>query len=283
MSNDVALFVDLENVVTSLWNTHRQAPDPMRWVEKAQKYGLVSFARAYGDFTQEHLRDLEPRLRVAGIEPFMCPVKVRGERAQSTVDMNVAIDLYEVALDRVNTSSFLLMAGDSDYVRIVTRLRLRLGKTVIIAGVPGSISRALVESAGGNADPLEISKISDDPEVELELIRRVHEFEITRRNGVLPVFRWMAEYLKHERNRDLIQPELVEGKLSELKNRGILRQELTIGSNGDTVRTTSLDHFHEIVQAALASMPLSQPPQSPIAQQSMGQQSIGHRPVVLEP
>lgn len=256
MNGDVALFVDLENVVTSLWNTHRQAPEPMRWIEKAQKYGLISFARAYGDFGQEHLRDLEPRLRVAGIEPFMCPVKARGERAQSTVDMNVAIDLYEVAQDRVNTSTFLLMAGDSDYVRIVTRLRLRLGKRVIIAGVPGSVSRALVESAGGENDPLEISKISDDPEVELELIRRINEFELTRRNGVLPVFRWMAEYLKHERNRDLIVPELVEGKLSELKNRGVLRQELTIGSNGDTVRTTSLDRFHPLVQEALAEEPL---------------------------
>lgn len=257
MSGDVALFVDLENVVTSLWNTHRQAPDPMKWAEKAQTYGLVSFARAYGDFTQEHLRDLEPKLRVAGIEPFLCPVKVRGDRSQSTVDMNVAIDLYEVAQDRPATTTFLLMAGDSDYVRIVTRLRFRLGKTVVIAGVPGSISRALLDAAGGTSDPLEISKLSDDPEVELEIIRRINEFEISRRNGVLPVFRWMAEYLKHDRNRDLIAPELVEGKLSEFKNRGILRQELTIGSNGDTVRTTSLDRFHQLVQDALADVPIA--------------------------
>jgi uncharacterized LabA/DUF88 family protein len=263
LSGDVALFVDLENVVTSLWNTHRQAPDPMKWIDKAQKYGLVSFARAYGDFSQEHLRDLEARLRVAGIDPFPCPVKARGDRAQSTVDMNVVIDLYEVALDRPNATTFLLMAGDSDYVRIVARLRVRLGKTVVIAGVPGSVSRALVDAAGGNSDPLEISKISDDPEVELEIIRRINEFEITRRNGVLPVFRWMAEYLKHERNRDLIAPELVEGKLSEFKNRGVLRQELTIGSNGDTVRTTSLDRFHPLVQDALADVPAN--PISPMA------------------
>ncbi len=254
---NVALFVDLENVVTSLWNTHRQAPDPMKWVEKAQKYGLISFARAYGDFSQDYLRDLEPRLRVAGIEPFSCPVKTRGERSQSTVDMNVAIDLYEVAQDSPSTATFMLMAGDSDYVRIVTRLRLRLGKTVVIAGVPGSVSRALVEAAGGNADPIEISKAPDDPEIEKEIIRRINEFEVTRRNGVLPVFRWMAEYLKHERNRDLIAPELVEGKLSEFKNQGILRQELTIGSNGDTVRTTSLDRFHPLVQEALDEAPLS--------------------------
>jgi uncharacterized LabA/DUF88 family protein len=253
LSGDVALFVDLENVVTSLWNTHRQAPDPRKWVEKARKYGLVSFARAYGDFSQDHLRDLETRLRVAGIEPFACPVKQRGDRAQSTVDMNLAIDLYEVAQDRPNTDTFLLMAGDGDYVRIVNRLRLRLGKEVIIAGVPGSVSRALVEAAGGNADPIDIAKVPDDPEIDLEIVRRINEFELSRRNGVLPVFRWMAEYLKHERNWDLIPPELVEGKLSELKARGILRQELVIGSNGETVRTTALDRFHPLVEQALGA------------------------------
>lgn len=259
MDADVALFVDLENIVTSLWNTHRQAPDPRKWVEKARKYGLVSFARAYGDFSQDHLRDLEVRLRVAGIEPYNCPVKQRGERSQSTVDMNLAIDLYEVAQDRPTTATFLLLAGDSDYVRIVNRLRLRLGKEVIIAGVPGSVSRALVEAAGGNADPLEISKVSDDPEVEIEVIRRIFEFEQSRRSGVLPVFRWMAEYLKHERNWDLIPPELVEGKLSDLKTRGILRQELVIGSNGDTVRTTALDRFHPLVEHALSLEPVLTP------------------------
>jgi len=251
LSGDVALFVDLENVVTSLWNTHRQAPDPRKWVEKARKYGLVSFARAYGDFSQDHLRDLEMRLRIAGIEPYNCPVKQRGERSQSTVDMNLAIDLYEVAQDRPQTETYLLLAGDSDYVRIVNRLRLRLGKEVIIAGVPGSVSRALVEAAGGNADPLEISKAPDDPDAEFEIVRRISEFELSRRNGVLPVFRWMAEYLKHERNWDLIPPELVEGKLSEFKTRGILHQELVIGTNGETVRTTSLDRFHPLVEEAL--------------------------------
>jgi len=257
MAGDVALFVDLENIVTSLWNAHRQGPDPIRWIEKARKYGLLSFARAYGDFAQDHLRDLEPRLKVAGIEPYRCAVKVRGDRQQSTVDMNLALDMYEVADDKPQTTTFMLMAGDSDYLRLVTRLRLRLGKNVVIAGVPGSISRDLVEAAGGNADPLEITRVSDDPAVELELIRRINGFELTRRNGVLPVFRWMAEYLKHERNRDLIAPEMVEGKLSDLKTRGILRQELTIGSNGDTVRTTSLDRFHLLVQEALAD---DQPP-----------------------
>lgn len=255
MDGEVALFIDVENIVTSLWNTHRQAPDPRGWVNKAFRYGLITFARAYADFSLDHLRDLEHRLRIAGIEPFNCPSKIRGERAQSTVDMNVAIDMYEVAQDQPNTQTFILMAGDSDYVRIVNRLRLRLGRTVVIAGVPGSVSRALIEAAGGNADPIEIAQLPDDPEIDKELIRRINEFEMSRRNGVLPVFRWMAEYLKHERNRSLIAPELVEGKLSEFKERGILRQEMTLGSNGEPVRTTQLDRFHPLVQEALAGVP----------------------------
>ena len=65
---------------------------------------LMGFARAYGDFSQPFLGRLESRIRVAGIEPFHCPTKVRDDRTQSTVDINVAIDLYEVALDRPSTS-----------------------------------------------------------------------------------------------------------------------------------------------------------------------------------
>jgi uncharacterized LabA/DUF88 family protein len=264
VDGDVAVFVDLENISTSLWNAHRQASDPRSWIDKALQYGLITFARAYADFGMDHMRDLEARLRVAGIEPYNCPSKVRGERAQSTVDMNVAIDMYEVAQDQPRTQTFVLFAGDSDYVRIVNRLRLRLGRTVVIAGVPGSISRALVEAAGGNADPLEIAQIPDDPEIDKEIVRRINEFEATRRNGVLPVFRWMAEYLKHDRNRGLIAPELVEGKLSEFKERGVLRQEMTIGSNGEPVRTTQLDRFHPFVQESLIGLPDLTPREEPV-------------------
>lgn len=250
MANEVALFVDLENIATSMWNTYQQAPDPLKWVEKVRSYGLMGFARAYGDFSQPFLARLEPRIRVAGIEPFNCPVKVRDERTQSTVDINVAIDLYEVAMDRPGCNTFMLMAGDRDYVRIVARLRNRLGKNVVIAGVPGSVSRDLVLAAG-REDPLEPVDSVLDKEDELALVRVINRYETSRKPGVYPIFRFMADFIRHPNNADLIDPNVVDGKLNEFVERGILVQEMVELPDGRSLRLTKLDRDHPLVLEAL--------------------------------
>jgi uncharacterized LabA/DUF88 family protein len=240
VAEEVALFVDLENIATSMWNTYQQAPDPLKWVEKVRQYGLMGFARAYGDFSQPFMQRLAPRIRVAGIEVFDCPVKRREDRTQSTVDVNVAIDLYEVALDRPGTETFILMAGDRDYVRIVARLRHRLGKRIVIAGVPGSVSRDLVEAAG-EEDPLEPVRFELDEMGEQELIRVINRYEMSRKPGVFPIFRFMADFIRHPTNAHLIDPNVVDGKLNEFLERGILIQEMRYLEDGRAVRLTRLN------------------------------------------
>lgn len=250
MAGEAALFVDLENIATSMWNTYAQAPDPLKWVEKVRKYGLMGFARAYGDFSQPFLQRLEPRIRVAGIEPFNCPVKIREDKSQSTVDINVAIDLYETALDRGGTETFVLMAGDRDYVRIVARLRNRLGKNVVIAGVPGSVSRDLVLAAGAE-DPLEPVISSLDHDDELALVRVINRYELSRKPGVYPIFRFMADFIRHPNNADLIDPNVVDGKMNEFVERGILVQEMVDLPDGRSLRLTKLDRSNAMVEEAL--------------------------------
>jgi uncharacterized LabA/DUF88 family protein len=250
VAGEAALFVDLENIATSMWNTYQQAPDPLKWVEKVRTYGLMGFARAYGDFSQPFLGRLEPRIRVAGIEPFHCPVKIRDDRAQSTVDINVAIDLYEVALDRTGTDTFVLMAGDRDYVRIVARLRNRLGKRIVIASVPGSVSRDLVLAAG-HEDPLDPVEFELDREGEMALIRVINRYEISRKPGVYPIFRFMADFIRHPNNANLIDPNVVDGKLNEFIEREILVQEMVDLPDGRSLRLTKLNRDHPIVEEAL--------------------------------
>ena len=41
---EVALFIDLENITTGLWNNFQQAPDCASWVEKARSYIAVQRA-----------------------------------------------------------------------------------------------------------------------------------------------------------------------------------------------------------------------------------------------
>src|SRR5439155_14978626 len=87
---------------------------------------------------------------------------VQSTVVQSTVDLNMLMDIIETLFDRPTISTFVLMTGDKDFTRISARLKLRLNKTVIVVGIPGTVSRDLISSAnqfvplvpGGNTGSL---------------------------------------------------------------------------------------------------------------------------------
>lgn len=246
---EVALFIDLENIATSMWKNFQQSPDPFQLLEKAAKYGPISFARAYGDFSQPPLQRLESDLRAAGIDKFDCPTKQRDEgETQSTVDANIMIDLFEVALDRPGIKTFVLAAGDRDYVRVVTRLRHRLLKDVVIAGVPGSMSRELVRAAT-SVDPIKPVEATEVDEA--ALIRIIDRYEMSLPEGVYPTFGRMLPYVADPRNAHVISPQLVQQKLNELVQRNVLVQEQIVLSDGRELRVTRLNHNDPMVADAL--------------------------------
>jgi hypothetical protein len=72
---------------------------------------------------------------------------VQSTVTQSTVDLNMLMDIIETVFDRPTISSFVLMTGDRDFTRISARLKLRLNKSVIVVGVPGTVSRDLISAA----------------------------------------------------------------------------------------------------------------------------------------
>src|SRR5438067_5438864 len=89
---------------------------------------------------------------------------VQSTVVQSTVDLNMLMDIIETVFDRPTISTFVLMTGDKDFTRISARLKLRLNKTVIVVGIPGTVSRDLISSAnqfvplipGGTAMPMAV-------------------------------------------------------------------------------------------------------------------------------
>ena len=72
---------------------------------------------------------------------------VQSTVVQSTVDLNMLMDIIETVFDRPTISTFVLMTGDKDFTRISARLKFRLNKTVIVVGIPGTVSRDLISSA----------------------------------------------------------------------------------------------------------------------------------------
>ncbi len=158
-TGEVGLFIDLENIRYSFLNVYQIEPNVSAFIEKARKHGRVSVAMAYADFN-EHPQWVRRGLDVAGIAARDIPVRrfVREgqERIKSSADLHMLMDIMETALDRPQVSTYVIMTGDSDYIRVITWIKNRFEKRVIVSGVPGTISSDLV-AAAGEADHLEAS------------------------------------------------------------------------------------------------------------------------------
>lgn len=255
MQDEIALFIDFENIRYSLLNVQRREPDPQELISIAGRFGTVMVARAYADWAKQP-DFFKGSLTAAMIDRVDCPAKVRDrfrqnqgqgqpyynapqapydrrwreegdtnteygydenheepldeqellegdegdegeleaesdaemrddasyERApddmsaatnerrrpdeqygyqqqgyysqqparsvtQSTVDLNMLMDIIETVFDRPNINTYVLMSGDRDFTRICARLKHRLNKRVIVCGVPGTVSRDLISAA----------------------------------------------------------------------------------------------------------------------------------------
>jgi len=193
-SDEVAVFIDFENLRYSLLNHYGQEPDFISVVEKAKRYGRPSVLKAYADFA-EHPQHLKQRLHVAGIDAINVNVKrikrpndPKGiERVKNAADMFLALDAILEAADADASNkvkTFLLVTGDADYIKLVTLLRNRFGQKVIITGVPGTVGADLV-AAAGKEDCIEVTKTApvDKEELKSAIVKMV-------KKGCTPLKYW---------------------------------------------------------------------------------------------
>lgn len=250
-AGELAVFVDFENIRYSTINSFGREPDPLQWRDMAMEHGLMAVARAYADFDQ-HPDAIRTRLDVAGFEAFHYPAKrvtdASGrERYTSRSDLNMAVDIINTALVRPDINTFMIFSGDKDFIRLVTTLRNRLGKRVIIAGVPGSVSPELV-AAAGEENPIEMEPSADVDAAVIEAIdtyiRQLHE-------GFVPTQSHMSRTLWRFLDRALLPSEHIEAKVMEFLRKGVLSKRQTINGQGQELVTTELNPEHPLVQQVL--------------------------------
>jgi uncharacterized LabA/DUF88 family protein len=246
--DEVALFIDWENIRYSMLNLHGQEPDPIKMRDKALHYGPLVVAKAYADFTEHE--GFRRRLDVAGIESEDYPLKQANGRRQSSADLHMVIDIIDTVLDRPQVKTFILMTGDRDFIRVAARLRNRFGKTVVISGVPGSLSHDLVQ-AGSVDDPIEVTSAYDRDKM---LVRKIDYYEMTRHEGFYPTFSNLAKFLQHPVNHQMIDPNFVQAKLSQFVADGVLEREVIMTEMGRELTVTRLNRVHGLVQEALAEL-----------------------------
>ena len=260
-TGEVGLFIDLENIRYSFLNVYQIEPNVSAFIEKARKHGRVSVAMAYADFN-EHPQWVRRGLDVAGITARDVPIRrfVRDgqERQKSSADLHMLMDIMETALDRPQVSTYVLMTGDSDYIRVITWIKNRFDKRVIVSGVPGTISADLVASAG-EADHLEAeSGVSADA-----LLPSVEAIAVMMKRATPPTGFWtiklIDQWSRDSRNGVPGSDPDKSNAISYMLRNGLMRRYKTV-TDVREVTISELDESHPMVRQFVASAGLDPEP-----------------------
>jgi uncharacterized LabA/DUF88 family protein len=273
-NGEVALFIDFENIRYGLKNNYAREPDPQLLMAKARKYGPVSQAFAYADFT-EHPDYFRRKLEVAGITPRDIARRSPDVAHKSSSDMAMLMDIIDCLLDRPNVNTLILMTGDSDFIRVVARARHRFNKRVIIAGVPGSVSNDLIAAADAAdpliepdwvpiqsalspattlaipatkapANPTESTELSDNERALIKLLDRL------AKTKPYLTFLFVKTHALSPTNHLSLTPMQVDTAMTKFKEQGILRDEIK-DQAGRTMRLLYFMREHPLVQQVLGN------------------------------
>jgi len=146
---DVALFIDWENIKSSLQNRGKERPNLSALRDTAESFGRLVVSRAYADWQEGWHADDPPALYAAGIDPVYVPTRkfassesAEGVRRKNSVDIKLVADCIEVSHQFPSINIFVLVSGDGDFVHLVNILR-PYGKHVVAIGVSWSTNARL--------------------------------------------------------------------------------------------------------------------------------------------
>ena len=151
MPEDLAVFIDWENIYISTVSEYNSKPNVSAILEKAREYGRIVSATAYADWTDGDFRDAPPTLYSNGISPrYISARYFPGGRSQkrrtNSIDVMLAVECADFLHTHPQVDTYVLVTGDGDFIPLVSLLRSR-GKTVVVLGVSEATSYHLIESA----------------------------------------------------------------------------------------------------------------------------------------
>ena len=151
MPEDLAVFIDWENIYISTVSEYSSKPNVSAILEKAREYGRIVSATAYADWTDGDFRDAPPTLYSNGISPrYISARYFPGGRSQkrrtNSIDVMLAVECSDFLHTHPQVDTYVLVTGDGDFIPLVSLLRSR-GKTVVVLGVSEATSYHLIESA----------------------------------------------------------------------------------------------------------------------------------------
>ena len=145
-TNRVALFIDVDNLFISAQNAG--LPFSLDLViDRVRQEGTLMSARAYADWSNQHLRPVLSDFRQQAIEQVHLPTTTPGGAGdvKNTADIQLALDALEMVFSRVSPETVVIASGDRDFVPLVQKLK-RYGTHVIGMGVENAVSPVLAQA-----------------------------------------------------------------------------------------------------------------------------------------
>jgi uncharacterized LabA/DUF88 family protein len=151
MPEDLAIFIDWENIYISTVSEYNAKPNVSAILEKTREYGRIVSATAYADWTDGDFRDAPPTLYSNGISPRYISARYfpggkSSKRRTNSIDVMLAVECADFLHTHAQVDTYVLVTGDGDFIPLVTLLRSR-GKRVVVIGVSEATSYHLIESA----------------------------------------------------------------------------------------------------------------------------------------
>jgi uncharacterized LabA/DUF88 family protein len=151
MPEDLAIFIDWENIYISTVSEYNSKPNVSAILEKAREHGRIVSATAYADWTDGDFRDAPPTLYSNGISPRYISARYfpggkSQKRRTNSIDVMLAVECSDFLHNHPQVDTYVLVTGDGDFIPLVSLLRSR-GKKVVVIGVSEATSYHLIESA----------------------------------------------------------------------------------------------------------------------------------------
>jgi hypothetical protein len=110
MDRNIALLIDSENI---------SADYVSLIIDEANKFGKITYRRVYGDWTTEILKSWKSKAVEFGLTPVQQYAYTKGKNSS---DFSLIIDAMDI-LYRGKVEGFCIVTSDSDFTKLVTRLK----------------------------------------------------------------------------------------------------------------------------------------------------------------
>jgi len=152
--NNIALFIDYENVHYGLVNQYRAKPSAAKLAElildEVGKDGNILIKKAYADWEKQEFKGVQAALKKSGIEPAYTLSKKtsragKQETWKDSADAVLLLDALQTMFERQDIQEFAIVTGDRAALDLVHRLRSR-GKKVRLCALESALAQELTDA-----------------------------------------------------------------------------------------------------------------------------------------